>query len=74
MSFLSAPNPTATRTWAKAPEPVHEGTPEQRFELITRHLAEVLNGDTIQAILSEGKRNPKCYWGESSPLFVPNLN
>ena len=37
-------------------------TAEDKFELITRRLDEVLGADLIKAILAEG-RNPKCYWG-----------
>ena len=37
-------------------------TPEERFDLITRRLQEVLGGDSIKAILAEG-RAPKGYWG-----------
>ena len=35
---------------------------EEKYELITRRLQEVLGGDLIKAILAEG-RTPKCYWG-----------
>ncbi|KAF8152370.1 Aminoacyl-tRNA synthetase [Crassisporium funariophilum] len=37
-------------------------TPEEKYDLITRRLQEVLGGDAIKAILAEG-RQPKCYWG-----------
>lgn len=37
-------------------------TPDEKYELITRGLQEVLGGDSIKAILAEG-REPKCYWG-----------
>ena len=37
-------------------------TPEEKYDLITRGLQEVLGGDSIKAILAEG-RQPKCYWG-----------
>lgn len=37
-------------------------TPEEKYHLITRGLQEVLGGDSIKAILAEG-RQPKCYWG-----------
>ena len=36
---------------------------EQRFDIIIRRLQEILGGDTIRAILAEG-RSPKCYFGE----------
>jgi tyrosyl-tRNA synthetase len=39
-----------------------ELTADQRYELITRRLGEVLGGDQVKAILAEG-RSPKCYWG-----------
>jgi tyrosyl-tRNA synthetase len=39
-------------------------TPEEKYDLITRRLQEVLGGDSIKAILAEGK-HPKCYWGAS---------
>jgi tyrosyl-tRNA synthetase len=37
-------------------------TPNERFDLITRRLQEVLGGDSIKAILAEGG-SPKGYWG-----------
>ena len=37
-------------------------TAEQRYELITRGLAEVLGGDAILAKLKEGKQL-SLYWG-----------
>jgi len=42
---------------------------EERYDLITRNLQEVLGGDIIKAILAEGK-NPKCYWG--TPFCHPH--
>ncbi|KAI0085264.1 tyrosyl-tRNA synthetase [Irpex rosettiformis] len=39
-------------------------TAEAKFELITRRLQEVLGGESIKAILDEG-RTPKCYWGSA---------
>lgn len=38
---------------------------DTKYELITRRLQEVLGGDTIKAILAEG-RSPKCYWGKET--------
>ena len=35
---------------------------DDKFELITRRLDEVLGADLIKTILAEG-RTPKCYWG-----------
>ena len=37
-------------------------SPDEKFEIITRGLQEVLGGDSIKAILAEG-RSPKAYWG-----------
>ncbi|KAH8109095.1 tyrosine tRNA ligase [Phellopilus nigrolimitatus] len=48
-----------------------DATPEERFELITRRLQEVLGADAIKAILAEG-RHPKCYWG-SAPTGRPHI-
>ncbi|KAG6877259.1 hypothetical protein C0993_009028 [Termitomyces sp. T159_Od127] len=44
---------------------------EEKFELITRRLQEVLGGDAIKAILAEG-RSPKCYWG-TAPTGRPHI-
>ncbi|EMD35864.1 hypothetical protein CERSUDRAFT_84957 [Gelatoporia subvermispora B] len=44
---------------------------EEKYELITRRLQEVLGGDSIKAILAEG-RTPKCYWG-SAPTGRPHI-
>ncbi|KAL0948185.1 hypothetical protein HGRIS_010796 [Hohenbuehelia grisea] len=46
-------------------------TPEERYETITRRVAEVLGGDQIKAILAEGK-SPKCYWG-TAPTGRPHI-
>jgi hypothetical protein len=40
-------------------------TPEEKFELITRRLQEVLGGDAIKAILDKGE-SPVAYWGAYS--------
>ena len=47
-------------------------TPEEKYELITRRLDEVLGGETIKAILQEGQRPVKCYWGKqaSAPFMT----
>ena len=37
-------------------------TAEEKYELITRRLQEVLGGESLKAILAEG-RTPRCYWG-----------
>ncbi|KXN83767.1 Tyrosine--tRNA ligase, cytoplasmic [Leucoagaricus sp. SymC.cos] len=46
-------------------------TPEEKYELITQRLAEVLGGDILKAILAEG-RSPKAYWG-SAPTGRPHI-
>jgi len=50
------------------------GTAEEKYEIITRRLQEVLGGDLIKSILAEG-RSPKCYWGAFISLlfFYPTL-
>jgi hypothetical protein len=45
-------------------------TPEEKYELITRRLQEVFGGDSIKAILAEG-RQPKCYWGAYNNFQKP---
>ena len=42
---------------------------DEKFEIITRGLQEVLGGDAIKAILAEG-RSPKGYWGASICGFL----
>lgn len=37
-------------------------TADEKYDLITRGLQEILGGDIIKAILAEG-RAPKAYWG-----------
>ncbi|KAF8516163.1 tyrosine tRNA ligase [Hysterangium stoloniferum] len=44
---------------------------EERYDLITRRLQEVLGGEAIRNILSEGKA-PKCYWG-TAPTGRPHI-
>ncbi|KAF8636120.1 hypothetical protein AX17_003775 [Amanita inopinata Kibby_2008] len=46
-------------------------TPEEKYELITRRLQEVLGGESIKAILAEG-RSPKAYWG-TAPTGRPHV-
>ncbi|KAI0667386.1 tyrosine tRNA ligase [Trametes maxima] len=46
-------------------------TAEEKYELITRRLPEVLGGDQIKAILAE-ERTPKCYWG-TAPTGRPHI-
>lgn len=40
-------------------------TPEEKFDLITRNLQEVLGGEQIKTILADESRTLKCYWGPS---------
>ncbi|KIJ44023.1 hypothetical protein M422DRAFT_252519 [Sphaerobolus stellatus SS14] len=49
----------------------HPTSVEERYDLITRSLQEVLGGDSIKAILTEG-RTPKCYWG-TAPTGRPHI-
>ena len=42
---------------------------DEKYELITRRLQEVLGGESIKAILTEG-RTPKCYWGATDHLSL----
>lgn len=44
---------------------------EAKYDLITRRLQEVLGGDSIKAILAEG-RPPKAYWG-TAPTGRPHI-
>lgn len=39
-------------------------TPDEKYQLITRNLQEVLGADKIKAILAE--RDLKLYWGTAS--------
>lgn len=45
---------------------------EQKYELITRRLQEVLGGDIIKQVLQE--RDAKGYWGGFSMVEVPWTN
>ncbi|KAF9554395.1 tyrosyl-tRNA synthetase [Agrocybe pediades] len=47
-------------------------TPEEKYELITRRLQEVLGGDSIKKILAEEERQLKCYWG-TAPTGRPHI-
>jgi len=40
---------------------------DEKYELMTRNLQEVLGGDKIKAILANGE-TVKCYWGKFSLL------
>jgi len=40
--------------------------PQAQFELITAHLAEVLNPDLIKNVLEVEKRPLKVYWGTAT--------
>ncbi|KAI0776911.1 tyrosine tRNA ligase [Trametes elegans] len=44
---------------------------EAKYELITRRLQEVLGGDLIKGIVTDG-RTPKCYWG-TAPTGRPHI-
>ncbi|KAJ7905008.1 tyrosine tRNA ligase [Mycena leptocephala] len=44
---------------------------EEKYELITRGLQEVLGGDILKAVLAEG-RTPKGYWG-TAPTGRPHI-
>ncbi|KAJ7167401.1 tyrosine tRNA ligase [Mycena crocata] len=44
---------------------------EEKYELITRRLQEILGGDIIKGILAEG-RTPKGYWG-TAPTGRPHI-
>ncbi|KAI8976285.1 tyrosine tRNA ligase [Trametes punicea] len=44
---------------------------DEKYELITRRLQEVLGGDLIKGILAEG-RTLKCYWG-TAPTGRPHI-
>jgi tyrosyl-tRNA synthetase len=45
-------------------------TPDQKYELITRNLQEVLGGDEMKKILAE--RDLKMYWG-TAPTGRPHI-
>lgn len=49
-------------------------TPDEKYEMITRRLAEVFGGDTIKAILDKGN-SPVAYWGacRAIDLFIEHL-
>ncbi|KAJ8084344.1 Tyrosine--tRNA ligase, cytoplasmic [Marasmius tenuissimus] len=46
-------------------------TAEEKYELITQRIEEVLGGDLIKSILAEG-RAPRCYWG-TAPTGRPHI-
>lgn len=45
---------------------------QERFELITRDLQEVLGGDAIKAILDKDERPVRMYWG-TAPTGRPHI-
>jgi tyrosyl-tRNA synthetase len=47
-------------------------TPEEKYEIITRRLQEVFGGDTIKAILDNGK-SPVAYWGAAQCMLSSNI-
>lgn len=42
---------------------------EDKYDLITRGLQEVLGAESIKAILDQGK-TPKCYWGAYVYVYI----
>jgi tyrosyl-tRNA synthetase len=38
-------------------------TSDEKFDLITRNLQEVLGGDQIKKIIAADERPLRCYWG-----------
>ncbi|KDQ09705.1 hypothetical protein BOTBODRAFT_116836 [Botryobasidium botryosum FD-172 SS1] len=44
---------------------------DEKYDLVTRNLQEVLGGDIIKEILASGK-HPKCYWG-TAPTGRPHI-
>ncbi|EAU81616.1 tyrosyl-tRNA synthetase [Coprinopsis cinerea okayama7 len=73
---MATANPVSTSDTTPATTTTFENehgqlTPEERYELITRRLQEVLGGDLIKGILAEG-RHPKCYWG-TAPTGRPHI-
>ncbi|KAI0259151.1 tyrosine tRNA ligase [Gloeopeniophorella convolvens] len=48
-----------------------QASSEERYQLITRRLQEVLGGESIKALLDQGK-TPKCYWG-TAPTGRPHV-
>ncbi|KAN0060125.1 hypothetical protein ACQY0O_008099 [Thecaphora frezii] len=47
-------------------------TPDERFQLITRDLDEVLNADLIKAVLEKNERPLRLYWG-TAPTGRPHV-
>jgi tyrosyl-tRNA synthetase len=41
-------------------------SPEEKYDLITRNLQEVLGAEQIKTILADESRTLKCYWGAPS--------
>jgi len=50
---------------------IDQNEAEEKFNLITRGLQEVLGADILKNILKEG-RSPKCYWG-TAPTGRPHI-
>ncbi len=47
-------------------------SPADKYELLTRDIAEVLGGDKIKKILEEGERPVRAYWG-TAPTGRPHI-
>lgn len=47
-------------------------TAQERYELITRGIEEVLGGDALLKILEENERPLRCYWG-TAPTGRPHV-
>ena len=47
-------------------------SPADKYELLTRDLAEVLGGDKIKEILEKSERPVRCYWG-TAPTGRPHI-
>lgn len=66
-TWVNLGNRKVSRIWAtltRLARTKMAGTAEERYELITRRLQEVLGADIIKTTLADG-RTPKCYWGQS---------
>ena len=52
----------ATKSPTFGPDHLSAMDNQNRYDLIARGVQEVMGGEIVQQILSEG-RTPKCYWG-----------
>lgn len=48
--------------------------PETAYDLITRDLQEVLGGELVKKILTDGERHLKCYWGALCLSFMAHVS